>query len=499
METYNKFRFLIILIALFITSCDKSEAQIDSQDGKGNNPGITNEGYVRSAQTGVANVVVTDGTNFAVTDKDGKYILPYNTSASLIYLSSPAGYTVPVENSVPKFWINIRNVADRKAINFELIKSPASDQNHYFIAVGDPQVRNTKELNLLKPILSEMANNIDKNKLNPVHLMVVGDIVFDTPNMHDESKMYFSVLKQPVYYAIGNHDHLKTTTTSILNDRTSDSTYIRHYGPTYYSFNKGQVHYIALDNILFEGGPDTKYSVGFTQEQLDWVKKDLSYVSKDKALVVMFHAPSMSRFQESYGNSADLHKLLAGYANVHLLSGHTHYNSVMDNGAGIIEHMVGAACGGFWEGPVCLDGTNLGYKVFKVNGTEIQWEYRDYLNPDDQFSVFKPGEARPDLAPASNELLVNVWDWDTNWKVSYSEDNGKTYKVMPRYNEQNRVYDPLSLTYFGIKGDNTVPGRTWIGASKTDHIFTMIPSEGVSKVIIKAESRFKTYIKEVVL
>ncbi|MFV0537752.1 MAG: calcineurin-like phosphoesterase C-terminal domain-containing protein [Dysgonomonas sp.] len=499
MKIYFKFRFLLVLITLFLTSCDKSEAQVDPDDGNGGNPTITNEGYVRSAQTGVPNVVVTDGVNFAVTDKDGKYTLPYTSSASLIYISSPAGYTVPVENSVPMFWKNIKNISDRKAINFELTKSASSDQNHYFIAVGDPQVRNTKELNLLKPILTEMTNNIDKNKLNPVHLMVVGDIVFDTPNMHDESKAYFSAVKQPVYYAIGNHDHLKTTTTSILNDRTSDSTYIRHYGPTYYSFNKGQVHYIVLDNILYEGGPDTEYSVGFTQEQLNWVKKDLSYVSKDKALVVMFHSPSMSRFQASYGNSGDLHKLLNGYANVQLLSGHTHYNSVMDNGSGIIEHMVGAACGGFWEGPVCLDGTNLGYKVFEVKGTDIRWEYRDYLNPTDQFTVFKSGEARPDLAPASNELLVNVWDWDTAWKVSYSEDNGSTYKTMTRYNEQNRVYDPTSLTYFGIKGDNTVPGRTWIGANTTDHIFTIVPSSGVSKVIIKVESRFKTYTKEVIL
>jgi len=496
----NKFqlRFFIILTVLLISSCDKSGAQNDSNESNGNSS-ITNEGYVRVGQTGISGIVVTDGTNFTTTDDNGKYTLPYSSSATLIYISSPAGYTVPVENSVPQFWRNIKNIADRKNINFELIKSAVSDQKHYFIAVGDPQVRNESELKLLKPILTEMANNISKQKLEPVHLMVVGDIVFDTPNMHDASKSYFSALNQPVYYAIGNHDHLKTSIETIANDQTSDSTYIRHYGPTYYSFNRGQVHYITLDNILYEGGPDTKYSIGFTAEQLAWVKKDLSFVSKDKAVVVMFHAPSMSRYQTTYGNSAELHKLLSGYANVQLLSGHTHYNSVMDNDNGIVEHIVGAACGGFWEGPVCLDGTNLGYKIFKVNGTNITWEYHDYLNPENQFSVSKPGEARPDLAPAANELLVNVWDWDPQWKVTYSEDNGNTYKAMTRYNEQNRVYDPIALTYFGIKGDNTVPGRTWIGASETDHIFTVVPSQGTSKIIIKVESRFKTYSKEVEL
>lgn len=489
---------LYLIFMLWVAfACGQNEPSIQNDKDVDDKVVLSNEGYVLCNGQGITNVVVTDGTNLTQTDETGKFSLPYNPSATHVYISSPAGYTVPVEKSVPMFWMDLKKVKDRKNIGFTLNKMTVSDDRHFFVAVGDPQVRNTKELDLLKPILSEMTADITAGRMDPVHLMVAGDIVFDTPRMHDASKEYFSTLGQPVYYAIGNHDHLKTTDASVHNDKTSDSTYIRHYGPTYYSFNRGKVHYIVLDNILFEGGPDTKYNTYFTQEQLDWVKKDLSYVSKDKALVVMFHAPSMTRYQATYGNSADLHKLLEGYANVQLISGHTHYNSVMDNRNGIIEHTVGAICGGFWEGPACLDGTRLGYKVFEMNGTDFKWEYRDYTDPEAQFSVFKPGETRPVLAPPADELLVNVWDWDTEWKVTYSEDGGHTFKAMTRYNEQNRVYDPLALEYFGIKGDNTVPGRTWITASKTDHIFAVIPSQGIRKVILKVESRFKTYIREV--
>lgn len=486
--------FIFVLLIAF--ACGQSNP-VTNDENIDDNHLFSYEGHVRCNGHGIAGVVVTDGKNLTRTDETGKFSLPYNSSATHVYISSPAGYTVLVEKSVPMFWVDLKKVEDRKNIEFMLNKMNVPDNRHFFIAVGDPQVRNRKELELLKPILSKMTANITAGRMDPVHLMVAGDIVFDTPDMYEASKEYFSTVEQPVYYTIGNHDHLKTPTASVLNDKASESIYIRHYGPTYYSFNRGKVHYIVLDNILFEGGPDAKYSTDFTQEQLDWVKKDLSYVSKDKALVVMFHAPSMTRYQASYGNSVDLHKLLAGYTSVHLISGHTHYNSVMDNRNGIIEHTVGAACGGFWEGPVCLDGTRLGYKVFEVNGTDIQWEYHDYTDSQTQFSVFKPGEARPVLAPPSNELLVNVWDWDEEWKVAYSEDGGKTFKTMARYNEQNRVYDPVALEYFGIKGDNTVPGRTWIGASKTDHIFTVIPSKGVQKIQIKVESRFKTYIQEV--
>ena len=483
----------LFLLLVFTTMCGKSEADLPQDHETAT---LSREGSVLCEGNGVANVVVTDGINFTSTGSDGKYSLPYNASTRLVYISSPAGYTVPVEKSVPLFWKNTKKQDDQQSINFNLIRLTEPDNQHYFIAVGDPQVRNTNEINLLKPILQEMKATIAEKKIHPVHLMVAGDIVFDTPQMHDQSKECFAAVGEPVYYAIGNHDHLKTSSVSASNDRTSDSTYIRHYGPTYYSFNRGMVHYIVLDNIFYEGGAQPVYHTEFTQEELNWVKSDLSYVSKDKALVVMFHAPSMTRNNGVTGNSADLHALLKGYDNVQLISGHTHYNSVVDDNQ-MTEHIVGAACGGFWEGPVCLDGSNLGYKIFEVDGTTFKWEYHDYTSPGSQFSVFQPNAGRPEAVAPGNELLINVWDWDPEWEVSYAENNSGTFKPMQRYTWQNPVYDPLAYDFFGIKGDNTVSGRSWLGASKTDHIFYVIPSEGVSKITIKVKSRFKTYTKDI--
>lgn len=483
---------------LFLTlSCGSSEAE-NTDDGNGNSGGdnttLSIEGLVSSNGKGLENVVVTDGKNFTRTDAQGKYSLPYSQTATHVYISSPEGYTVPVEKSVPQFYVALKQANDRKSINFNLTKMDVSDQKHYIIAVGDPQVRNAAELNLLKPILQEMVSYIATKKMEPVHLMVAGDVVFDTPDMHDASKDLFSTVGLPVYYAIGNHDHTKTTTIADANDKTTDATYKEHYGPTYYSFNRGQVHYIVLDNIFYQGGASPVYDTNITQEQLDWVKKDLAYVPKTKAIVAMLHAPTLSRKRVASSNSGDLHAMLQGYANVHIISGHTHYNYVIDNKAGIIEHNVGAACGGFWEGPVCLDGTNLGYKILEVNGTDITWEYHDYKDPSAQFTVFVP-EYRNENLPSSEEFLVNVWDWEEGWEVSYSEDGGITFKGMTRYTEDYMVYDPTAFDFFGLKGDNTVPGRTWIAATKTAHVFSFVPSPSVSEVTIKVKSRFKTYTK----
>lgn len=488
-----KFGVLVFLFTLLLSCGGNSTvpAVTDPTDSISTNT----TGKVLCSEQGIAGVVVTDGTNFTVTDESGSYSLPYNSSATHVYISSPAGYTVPVVNSVPQFYIKPGR-ASKSNVNFNLLKLDVSDQKHYFVAIGDPQVRNEAELNKLKPILDYLKTDIEAGHLNPVHLMIPGDVVFDTPNMHTLSKTYYTSVGQPVYYAIGNHDHIqnKTQPASDSYDKKASETYISHYGPTYYSFNRGQAHYIVLDNIFYRGGPDTEYSTKITQEQLDWVKKDLSYVSKDKILIIMGHSPSKSRALSVYGNYSSLFALCAGYKDVHIISGHTHYNSVMFDGSGITDHIIGAACGGWWEGPVCPDGTYMGYKIFEIDGTTVKWKYRAYLFPDKQFTVYKPGPRASDLRPAQ-ELLVNVWDWDTRWSVSWSEDNGATFRSMTRISA--KTYDPTAYEYYGYDGDASIPtGRGWIDAGPTDHIFSCIPASATKKVIVKVINPFNEVFTE---
>lgn len=454
------------------------------------------KGKVQCSDQGLAGVVVTDGYNFAATDKKGYYSLPLNTEATHVYISSPSGYSVPVENGVPQFYVKLYDTIDKMHVNFNLIKMDVSDQKHYFIAIGDPQVRNEKEILQLNPILDFLKSDIRAHHFNPVHLMVVGDIVFNTPDMNDLSKESFKSVDQPVYYCIGNHDHLlrKKEPASDDYDKIADKDYISHYGPTCYSFNRGQAHYIALDNIFFKGGPLTEFNYQITRKQLDWIKKDLTYVSKDKVLIVMAHSPTKNRDGKIPDNSEELHALLKGYKDVQILAGHTHYNSVVVDGTGITEHIIGAACGGWWEGPVCPDGTYVGYKIFEVDGTKVTWKYRAYQRPDQQFSVFKPG-LRNELLRPSEELLVNVWDWDSTWIVSWSENDGVTFKDMTRV---GTTLDPVAYQYYGTKGDSIPAGRKFIAACPTDHIFTCVPSAGTKKIIVKVVNHFKEAFTEVV-
>lgn len=451
-------------------------------------------GRVTCGERGVAGVVVTDGVRFAQTDRRGVYRLECDAEPVHVYLSLPAGYTAPVVGSVPMFWVRTDTLADRSAIDFSLLREPGSDRRHYFVVVGDPQVRNAAELKQLDTLLVALKGAVDKlPTTSTVPLLVAGDVVFNRQTMHTPSRKSFEAVEQPVFYAIGNHDHNPMRDNETYdNEEPSTRIFREHYGPTHYSFNRGQVHYIVLDNIHFRGGKKDSYEIAFGEEQLRWVENDLSYVPKDRAVVVMAHSPTQSRQFPSpahYGDSPALHALLEDYAGVQIITGHTHYNSVVTPSERMTEHIVGAACGAFWEGPVCVDGTPLGYKIFEVDGRKFSWRYVDYKHPERLFTLFAPDSLRHEASRPAGEVVVNVWDWDPQWQVEYSEDGGRSYRPMPQATfADKQALDPEACAWYGVTGATRIPKRAWIKARTTDHLFFCTPQS--KSITVRVTTRF---------
>ena len=400
-------------------------------------------GRVLCGGRGVPGVVVTDGERFTQTDSHGAYRLVCGENAMHVYISVPAGYTVPVAESVPMFWIRVDTLAVREGIDFTLLREPDKGRRHRFVAMGDPQVRNRRELSQLDSLLAALKRTVAQLPASSeIPVLVAGDIVFNRPKMHLPSKKSFAVLGRPVFYAIGNHDHgpIRDSETP-ANEEPATRRFREHYGPTYYSFNRGRVHYIVLDNIRFRGGKRDAYDIGFGEEQLAWVERDLSYVPKKRAVVVLVHAPLQSRQfpdPEHYGDSSALLALLDGYARVQIISGHTHCNSVATPS-------------------------------------------RRVTDPPD---TSRCGASRP-----ASELLVNVWDWDPQWRVEYSEDGGRTFRPMKRCGyDDPRALDPVACEYFGTAGSPRIAARPWIKARVTDHLFRCTPRS--KRVTIRVVSRF---------
>ena len=89
---------------------------------------------------------------------------------------------------------------------------------------------------------------------------------------------------------IGNHDinydaHVRAH---------ANETYERVYGPSYYSFDYGPVHFLVLDDInwLFdEGKGEGHYVGGLGPEQLEFIRTDLAQIPEQQLVVLMMHIP----------------------------------------------------------------------------------------------------------------------------------------------------------------------------------------------------------------
>eukprot|EP01133_Synstelium_polycarpum_P012522 gene12522-14698_t len=427
----------------------------------------TIKGRVLSGKKGIANVVISDGFSVVLTDAKGNYTIEPNEKAVSIFMSTPAGYEFKTDDRVARHY---EKLGSRNEYDFELKALKLNDNRHKFIIWADPQVKNKKDVKQMMetsvPDVQQLLKNMPKDTL--VHGICVGDIVWDNHALFPDYNLAVSQMGIPFFQALGNHDmdYRKG------GDETSDVTFKEVYGPTYYSFNRGKAHYVVLDDVRYLG-TDREYDGYITEDQLNWLAKDLEHVDKNNLLIINLHIP----VHNSVKNKEDFYALLKGYTNVHIMSGHTHFNKNVIRD-GIYEHNHGTVCGAWWTGPICEDGTPRGYGVYDVDGTKLTWYYKSTgLEREKQVSVFT------DRLTNQSRLIANVWNWDPDWKVEYFLD-GKAMGLM-----ENQIgYDPLSVTLY--KGDQLPAGRTFPEPRKTDHIFVAHFDPSVKKVKVTATDRF---------
>lgn len=113
-----------------------------------------------------------------------------------------------------------------------------------------------------------------------------------------------------------------------------------------------------------------------------------------------------------------LFEILKDYK-THIFVGHTHFYENRIVTPVIYEHNIGAACGAWWAGHVNRCGAPNGYLVVNVTGVTFPGSIRlPVVHSVNQFRVYKPGE----FQSQPKYLVVNVWDYDPAWKLSYYED-----------------------------------------------------------------------------
>lgn len=453
----------------------------------------TLKGRVHCDGKGIAGVAVTDGINIVQTNKDGQYELLSNATAAFVYISVPAGYAFPEHKGIAAFYRPLAQNGSTLVNDFKLEKLKTDDQKHYFVVWADTQMISKKDVELLMsqsvPDLQELVKSYPKDSL--FHGIGCGDLVWDHFELFEDYKKAVEVCGIPFYNVIGNHD----MDVDARTDEYSAATFKQQFGPTYYSFNRGAIHYVVLDDVFFIGA-EKKYIGYLTENQLQWLEQDLALVKPGSTIVLSLHIPTNTNVARrasgaealggSVSNRKQLFKLLAPYK-VHIMSGHTHFNDNWEEGD-IMEHNHGTVCGAWWTGPICSDGTPSGYGVYEVDGPDIQWYYKSTGLPKNKQLRIYPKERVKD---APGEIAANVWNYDNKWKVEWYEDG-----VLKGPMEKRVAYDPWAVELYA--GPQLPKKHKFVEPTLNDHLFFAKPSANAKQVSVKATDRFGNVYEETI-
>lgn len=424
-------------------------------------------GRVHASGSGLAGVGVTDGLSVVETMDDGTFELVTTARQPFVYLSLPSGYQVPKsETGTARFYQPVRADASGEATaTFDLQPLAGSDERHAFVVLADPQTQNTYETDLLhaETVPDVQALLQTRPDGEPVFGVTCGDIMFDDLSLYPEYERAVQRMGVPFFQVIGNHD----LDFEGFTDEASAQTFRRHFGPTYYSFDRGAVHYVVLDDVFWN---HDRYFGYLDANQLAWLEADLARVEAGRPVVVFVHIPVLSSQHLRLGQSEPsphititnreaLYRLLEPYQ-AHIISGHTHETEHVFEG-GTHEHILGAACGAWWSGPIGHDGSPNGYALYEVNGESLRWRFKSTGHDlSHQLRTYAAGSA----PKAPDEFIANVWDWDPEWTVVWYEGSDRRGQMAQRIGT-----DPLSEELH--RGSDLPERRQWVEPMPTAHLF----------------------------
>ena len=231
-------------------------------------------GRVTSGTQGIGGVAVSDGWDVVSTAGDGTFELVSTADRDYLRMSIPSGFRVPQSptGTAQAYRPISPDSSGEMNASFELAPLEGSDENHTALILADIQTENAQEMAWFHEHTVPDVQQTLRGLSNPEAIGIAdGDIMYDHLELYPEFERGVQRLGIPFFQVVGNHDLNQDSGTDVNSARTFSS----FFGPRYYSFNRGAVHYVVLDDVFWHGSGYLGY-VG--SDQLRWLENDLEMV-----------------------------------------------------------------------------------------------------------------------------------------------------------------------------------------------------------------------------
>jgi hypothetical protein len=502
-------------------------------------------GVYESGETGVAQVSVSNGCEVVLTDADGRYEIAI-APLQILFISQPSGYSVALDaNNIPAFYYRhypqgtpdlidgtavewVFPVVDATgplpaSIDFPL--TPIVDASTQFEAhaFADTQARTELDQDKLR---EDLITTLIGNPFSAEFGITVGDVVYDNLELYDRHKQMMALMDFPQWYLPGNHD----LNFESPDARFANETYKLHFGPDYYSFNYGNVHFVALNNVEYAGAgkqleDGDRYRGYIHDDQLYWLARDLANVPRDRLIVIASHIPLVSEADDGSGaepatgpsteNFAELLELLEPFEHIYGIAGHDTSNSwkvEIDHDHGWhgqpwIAHTLAEVRGNGWQtgladargvnDALMQDGNPNGYYLLRFDDVRVTPEFRPFpfgadahqhmrITLDPPLTMQTEGSINRGQLENNTNVVVNLFDGGERDKVWLSLNSGErqpmTYSVRT---------DPfMERLYESLQGTDNAIGRP----TRSAHIWELpLPdtlAPGVHRLDVYSEDEF---------
>ncbi len=306
-------------------------------------PIVTRGPYLQKATS--TSMLVRWYTDLSVDSKVMYGTDPGNLSQNVSVAGTRTSHSVQLTGLSPytKYYYSIgtSTLVIQSGLNNYFLTSPVADAEgkYTFWAMGDMGNNSYRQIDVRDKFNAYMGNNITNGWI------ALGDNAYNNGTQAEYTTNFFEIyqnsimIKSPLWPVAGNHEYANYINRQIDHNisyfdffdppTNGEAGGVPSNSEAYYSFDYGNIHFIALDSYIIEDNVYRLYdTLGGPQAQ--WLKQDLAATNK-KWKIAYFHHPPYTMGEHNSDTELELIKIRENIVRILersgvdlVLSGHSH-------------------------------------------------------------------------------------------------------------------------------------------------------------------------------